>query len=75
MLANLNLPTLQERRNRAKLQMLYKVIHQLVAIPNNCLTPISKPLSKLKHFVLLVMYSWLKDFYCKIKHHLTLLQQ
>ena len=40
MLANLNLSTLQERRNRAKLQMLYKVIHQLVAIPNNCLTPI-----------------------------------
>ena len=38
--SNLNLPTLQERRNRAKLQMLYKVIHQLVAIPNNCLTPI-----------------------------------
>ena len=40
MLANLNLPTLQERRNRAKLQMLYKIIHQLVAIPDNCLTPI-----------------------------------
>ena len=38
MLANLNLPTLQERRNRAKLQMLYNIIHQLVVIPNNCLT-------------------------------------
>ena len=33
MLADLNLPTLQEGRNRAKLQMLYKIIHQLVAIP------------------------------------------
>ena len=30
MLANFNLPTLQERRKRAKLQMLYKVIHQFI---------------------------------------------
>ena len=50
MLANLNLPTLQERRNRAKLQMLYKVIHKLVAIPNNCLTPIPSYVSSKRLF-------------------------
>ena len=40
MLTELNLPTLQERRNRAKLQMFYKITHHLVAIPDNCLTPV-----------------------------------
>ena len=40
MLKDLDLPTLQHRRNRAKLQMLYKTINQMVAIPDNCQTPI-----------------------------------
>ena len=39
MLSELNLPTLQDRRSRAKLQMMYKIIHHLVAIPVDCLTP------------------------------------
>ena len=38
MLTNLNLPTLQNRRKRAKLQILYKIIHHLLAIPDDCLT-------------------------------------
>ena len=38
MLSELNLPTLQDRRSRAKLQMMYKIIHHLVAIPVDCLT-------------------------------------
>ena len=40
MLAELNLPTLEERRIRAKLQLFYKIIYHLVTIPDNCLTPI-----------------------------------
>ena len=40
MLADLNLPTLQDRRNRTKLQMLYKIVHHLVTIPDDCLTPV-----------------------------------
>ena len=40
MLAELNLPTLEERRTRAKLQLFYKIIYHLVSIPDNCLTPI-----------------------------------
>ena len=40
MLAELNLPTLEERRTRAKLQLFYKIICHLVSIPDNCLTPI-----------------------------------
>ena len=39
MLSDLNLPTLQDRRSRAKVQMMYKIIHHLVAIPVDCLTP------------------------------------
>ena len=39
MLSELNLPTLQGRRSRAKLQMMYKIIHHLVAISVDCLTP------------------------------------
>ena len=38
-LSELNLPTLQDRKSRAKLQMMYKIIHHLVAIPVDCLTP------------------------------------
>ena len=42
MLADLNLPILYKirRRNRAKLQMLYKIVHHLVTIPDDCLTPV-----------------------------------
>ena len=40
MFAELNLPTLEERRIRAKLQLFYKIIYHLVTIPDNCLTPI-----------------------------------
>ena len=40
MLAELNLPTLEERRIRAKLQLFYKIICHLVTIPDNCLIPI-----------------------------------
>jgi len=40
MLEKLNLPTLKSRRNRAKLQMMYKVTNNLVCIPNDCLIPI-----------------------------------
>ena len=39
MLENLNLPTLKSRRNRTKLQMMYKITN-LVCIPNDCLIPI-----------------------------------
>jgi len=39
MLRNLNLPTLKDRRNRAKLQMMYKITNNLVSVPNDCLTP------------------------------------
>ena len=46
MLSELNLPTLQERRNRAKLQMLYKIIHHSVAIPDDCLVPIPSSLRR-----------------------------
>ena len=38
MLSELNLPTLQDR-SRAKLQMMYKIIQHLVAIPVDCLNP------------------------------------
>ena len=38
MLAELNLPTLEERRIRAKSQLFYKIIYHLVTIPDNCLT-------------------------------------
>ena len=31
---SLSLPTLQSRRNKAKLSMMYKIIHHLVAIPD-----------------------------------------
>ena len=37
---NVNLPTLKSRRNRAKLQMMYKITNNLVCIPNDCLIPI-----------------------------------
>ena len=40
MLSEINLPTLQDRRSRAKLQKMYKIIHHLVAIPVDCLTPV-----------------------------------
>ena len=39
LLSELNFSTLQDRRSRAKLQMMYKIIHHLVAIPDDCLTP------------------------------------
>jgi len=40
MLSDLNLPTLQSRRSKLKLQMLYKIIHHLVDIPDDCLTSV-----------------------------------
>ena len=40
MLENLNLPTLKSRRNRAKLQMMYKISNNLVCVLNDCLIPI-----------------------------------
>ena len=40
MLENLNLPTLKNRRNRAKLQMMYKITNNLVCTPNDCLIPV-----------------------------------
>ena len=40
MLTDLNLPTLQSRRKKLKLQMLYKIIHRLADIPDDCLTPV-----------------------------------
>ena len=42
MLENLYLPTLKSRRNRTKLQMMYKITNNLVTvcIPNDCLIPI-----------------------------------
>ena len=46
MLKDLDLPTLQHRKNRAKLSMLYKIINHMIAVPDNCLTPIP---SFLKH--------------------------
>ena len=36
MLSNLDLPTLQSRKNRSKLQMLYKIIHKLVDFSRDC---------------------------------------
>ena len=44
MLNCLSLPTLQSRGNKAKLSTMYKIIHHLVAIPDNCLNPIYSPL-------------------------------
>ena len=40
MLNDLKLPTLQSRRAKSKLQMLYKIIHNLVDIPSDCLSPV-----------------------------------
>lgn len=40
MLNDLELPTLQSRRMKSKIQMLYKIIHNLVDVPNDCLTPV-----------------------------------
>jgi len=40
MLNNLNLPTLQCKRNKLKLQMLYKIINHIVDISDDCLTPV-----------------------------------
>ena len=40
MLTDLDLPTLQSRRKKLKLQMLYKIIHCLADIPDDCLTPV-----------------------------------
>ena len=39
MLSSLNLPSLRDRRIRAKLLMMYKIIHQLVCIPDDFLAP------------------------------------
>ena len=39
MLSNLNLPPLHDRRIRAKLLMMYKIIHHLVCIPDDFLIP------------------------------------
>ena len=46
MLNCLSLPTLQSRRNKAKLSTMYKIIHHIVAIPDNCLNPICSPLRR-----------------------------
>ena len=46
MLNCLSLSTLQSRRNKAKLSTMYKIIHHLVAIPDNCLNPIYSPLRR-----------------------------
>jgi len=40
MLNNLELPSLQSRRYKSKVHMLYKIIHNLVYIPSDCLTPL-----------------------------------
>ena len=40
MLNDLELPSLHCRRFKSKLQMLYKIIHNLVDIPSDCLTPL-----------------------------------
>ena len=40
MLTDLDLHTLQSRRKKLKLQMLYKIIHRLADIPDDCLTPV-----------------------------------
>ena len=40
MLNDLELPTLQSRRAKSKLQILYEIIHNLVEIPSDCLTPV-----------------------------------
>ena len=45
-LTGLNLPTLHDRRYRAKLQMLNKIVYHLVAIPDDCLTPVPPSLQK-----------------------------
>jgi len=34
------------RKNRAKLSMMYKIIHHLVAVPDDCLSPIYSPLRR-----------------------------
>ena len=39
MLSQLQWESLEERRNKARLVMMYKVVHQLVAIPTTCLVP------------------------------------
>jgi hypothetical protein len=41
MLDELGWPTLEQRRKEAKLVMLYRVVHQLVAIPSTLLIPVS----------------------------------
>ena len=46
MLTHLELPTLQSRRIKSKLMMLYKIIHSLADIPSNCLTPLPLYLRK-----------------------------
>ena len=39
MLSTLNLPPLQQRRERAKLIMMYKIINDLIDIPKDYFTP------------------------------------
>ena len=39
MLSTLNLPPLQQRRERAKLIMMYKIINDLIDIPKEYFTP------------------------------------
>ena len=50
MLSELNLPTLQGRRSRAKLQMIHKIINDPVAIPIDCLTPAAPSYLRNGHF-------------------------
>ena len=40
----LSLSTVQSRINKAKLSMMYKIIYHLLAIPDNCFSPIYSPL-------------------------------
>ena len=46
MLTDLELPTLQSRRIKSKLMMLYKIIRSLADIPSDCLTPLPPYLRK-----------------------------
>ena len=39
MLSQQNWESLEERRSKARLIMMYNVVHQLVAIPTTCLAP------------------------------------
>ena len=46
MLTDLELPTLQSRRIKSKLMMIYKIIHNLADIPSDYLTPVPPYLRK-----------------------------